>query len=85
MKKIEAYSEKISMNGITYGITESSNENVMGPTFGIYSFVDKDRSESAKVENIFFTRDEALKYCEWLAQNEVYPITLVEVLKDMHS
>ena len=46
--------------------------------------VSKTDSDKASTEGIFFTRDEAAKCCEFLAENEVYPVSLGDILHNIY-
>ena len=46
--------------------------------------VSKTDSDKASTEGIFFTRDEAAKCCEFLAENEVYPVSLEDILHNIY-
>ena len=68
-------------HGILFYVTERS----LSPRYGIYAVMESDTEDKNSAEGIFFTKEEAVQCCEWLAENEVYPITLTEVLADLHQ
>lgn len=72
-----------SANGINYYVTHSSDESSFRP-FGILAAMAEDNTDSMIAEGLFFTEAEALAYCKWLAENEVYPISLCEVLANIY-
>ncbi len=53
--------------------------------FGVAVALKSNPEESACVRNLFFTRDEAEKCCLWLAENDVEPIILCEVLSNFYQ
>lgn len=61
-------------------VDESSDE----PRFGIKASVKDDEDDTEITERRFFTEGEAERCCKWLAENDVYPITLNEVLHDLY-
>lgn len=71
-----------SAEGIDYYVT---CKNIESPRpFGIFAISQDDTEDNGTVENLFFTREEACMCCIWLADNEVYPITLCEVLDNFY-
>ena len=83
MNKIKQSTEPISSNSILYYITQ--DECCSSPNYGIYAVSKKDSLEQISIRNRFFTEEEAIKCCMWLAENDVYPITIPEVLEDLFS
>ena len=71
-----------SGNGISFYVI-SDNMDALRP-FGIMAEMDNDKSDAEIVENIFFTPEEAAACCKWLAENEVYPVTLCDVLGNFY-
>ena len=53
--------------------------------FGVAVSLKLNSEDSACVKNLFFTRGEAEKCCFWLAQNDVEPIILHEVLSNFYQ
>ena len=71
-----------SVAGIEYFVFQDKFENPR--PFGILAVLQTDNEESCAAENLFFTREEAKRCCMWLADNQVYPITLCEVLDNFY-
>ena len=71
-----------SANGVKYCVT-TEPLNPERP-YGIYTFMEDDQTDDGSAENIFFTKEEATACCNWLADNEVFPVTLSEVLSDLY-
>lgn len=65
-------------NDVTYCIIQS--ECKTGRTFGIMAEASDGLSDFVAVKNLFFTADEAESYCRFLAENNVLPYALSEVL-----
>lgn len=72
-----------SANGIDYFVINKQSANPR--TFGILAVMQNDDKDTGCTENIFFTKEEAQKCCMWLADNQVYPITLSEVLENFYK
>ena len=72
----------VSADGINFYII-SSDATVPHP-FGIAATMDTDPTDSAVIENMFFTHEEAEKCCLWLADNSVFPVTLCDVLSNLY-
>lgn len=72
-----------SSQGITYHIIFSQDTEVPR-RFGITAIMDTDADDCASVENIFFTEAEATAYCRWLAENDVFPVSLCDVLANIY-
>jgi len=53
--------------------------------YGILATVKDTPDDSEPAENLFFTEAEATACCKWLAENNVFPITLCEVLSDLYT
>ena len=68
-------------NGVTYYVIQ--NENGLGRSYGIMAEAIDDKTDFATVKNLFFTADEALSYCRFLADNDVFPYTLSDVLENI--
>ena len=64
---------------IEYDVTENEKENL--PTYGIKVTYNDVMYE--KMDNVFFTREEALNRCEWLVENEVAPEIFRDVMADI--
>ncbi len=81
----ESFDKKLvlSAHGINY-YTVCSNISENNRAYGIFAEVTDDKSDFGVVENLFFTQAEATEYCKWLAENEVYPITLCEILGNIY-
>ena len=65
--------------GISYSVILAKDENADRP-FGIYAVMDGDEDDFSIAENLFFTEAEAIECCKWLACNNVYPVTLKDVM-----
>ncbi len=52
--------------------------------YGIKAFSKTDAEDFATAENLFFTQEEAYEYCRWLAENDVYPVSLCDVLANIY-
>lgn len=72
-----------TFNNINYYVQESEN-NPGGRKFGILAISTVDSEDREFAENLFFTHAEAEACCKWLAKNEVYPVTLCEVLENVY-
>ena len=68
------------INYFTIRSTKSTNNRF----YGIMAESLEDKTDFGIVENLFFTQAEATEYCKWLADNEVYPITLCDVLGNIY-
>ncbi len=83
MYKVDRENPVISQNGISYYVAK--REYCDGERcFGIFATFGKDCSEHELKEDLFFTLSEAEACCKWLAKNEVYPITISEVLENVY-
>ncbi len=73
----------ISMHGINYYVfcTKDSDAD---RRYGIFAESSEDSADFQSASNLFFTREEAEEYCKWFAENEVYPITLRDVLANIY-
>ena len=65
--------------GISYSVICSKDDAAERP-YGILAVMDNDENDFGVAENLFFTEGEAIECCKWLAQNNVYPITLKDVM-----
>lgn len=54
-----------------------------GIRYGIHAETVNEKTDYSSVENIFFTEDEALLRCKWLCENYVYPVALLDTLRNM--
>ena len=72
----------VSENGINFYVITADSDNLR--PFGIMAEMDNDKSDIETVENIFFTKEEAQACCKWLAENEVFPVTLCDVLGNFY-
>ena len=72
----------ISMHGINYYVIYNKNSE-SNRYYGILAESSDDSTDFQTAENLFFTHTEAEEYCRWFAENEVYPITLCEVLANI--
>lgn len=52
--------------------------------FGVSASVIGDKTDVEAANRLFFTEKEAEACCRWLAKNDVYPVTLNEVLHDLY-
>lgn len=52
--------------------------------YGIMASMETDKEDSGVAENLFFTKEEAVKCCLWLAENQVFPVTLCEVMENFY-
>ncbi|MBE7032525.1 MAG: hypothetical protein E7401_06145 [Ruminococcaceae bacterium] len=68
-------------NGVAYYVIQS--ENCLDRSYGIMAEAVDDRADFATVKNLFFTAEEALSYCRFLAANDVFPYTLSDVLENI--
>lgn len=64
---------------IEYSVTENLSEDL--PAYGIK--VTSDNTDVEKLDNIFFTKDEALERCRWLAEKEVAPELFRDIMADI--
>ncbi len=71
-----------SGNGISFYVITGSADSLR--PFGIMAEMDNDKSDAEIVENIFFTSEEAAACCKWLSENEVFPVTLCDVLGNFY-
>lgn len=71
----------ISNEDVNYYVICTDDEG--GIRYGIYSEVEKDKTDFSSVENVFFTEDEAFMRCKWLCKNNVYPVALLDTLRNM--
>ncbi len=71
-----------SNKGINYYIIKNDTSE-SNRIYGIYAEMENDKSDCMSAENLFFTEAEAEEYCKMLAANEVYPITLCDVLSNI--
>ena len=83
MNKLNNKTLPISSDDILYHVTQ--DENCSPPNFGIYAVSKNDSLDQASINNRFFTENEAVMCCKWLAENNVYPVTIAEVLEDLFS
>ncbi len=70
-----------SENGVNFYVLSS---NQAERCFGIAACLENDNDDSCSLENLFFTEEEATKCCQWLAENDVFPITLTDVINDLY-
>ena len=66
-------------SGISYSVVYSKDESIPRP-FGILAVMDNDKDDFGVAENLFFTENEAIECCKWLARNSVYPVTLKDIM-----
>lgn len=71
-----------SSNGVKYCVTAGAPDAER--PFGVYAVLEDDLSDAGCAENIFFTKEEAIACCKWLAENNVFPVTLSEVISDLY-
>ncbi len=71
-----------SVEGIDYFVIREESENPR--PFGIFAASTNDPEDIGVSQHLFFTREEACKCCLWLADNQVYPITLCDVLDNFY-
>ena len=70
--------------GISYSVICSKDEDAERP-FGILAIMDSDEEDFSVAENLFFTEAEAIECCKWLARNNVYPVTLKDVMANFFT
>lgn len=72
----------ITINCDEYTIKYDITENILEgqPFYGITVTCDE---KTAEINNMYFTREEAILRCKWLAQNEVFPENLHDVMSDI--
>lgn len=63
----------------------SSRTPAYGRSYGILAVSQDDKTLCEEVENLFLTEKEAQACCNWLSENEVYPLTICEVLHNVYS
>ncbi len=73
---------KHSAYGINYYVTKNSD---LERPYGITAELESDSTDQMGTDGLFFTSEEAGACCKWLAENEVYPITLCEVLENLYT
>ena len=73
----------LTAHQINYFIVRS-NKSTNNRFYGIMAEAINDETDFGIAENLFFTQAEATEYCKWLADNEVYPITLCDVLGNIY-
>lgn len=83
MNKVTEADLVVSKHGISYYIISKENAR-NNRIYGIMAVMDDDKDDFKAIENLFFTRAEASEYCKWFAENEVYPISLDEVLGNIY-
>lgn len=71
-----------SKNGVNYYIICNTSE--CNRPFGILAVTESDKSDTDFAEQLFFTKEEAVQCCLWLAENGVDPVTLCEVLENIY-
>lgn len=71
----------ISGSGISYYVIYDVEND--GAGYGIYAEADNDTTDSKCVRKIFFTEEEAVLRCKWLCENQVYPVALIDTLKNI--
>jgi hypothetical protein len=84
MYKTEDSKATVSKYGICYNVIQSKASED-GRSYGICAFLENDKSDCSKVENLFFTYQEAEQYCKWFAENEVYPVSLYDILANIYN
>lgn len=72
-----------SCSGINYYVIFESG-SLSGRAYGIMAESIDDTTDFQSAENLFFTIEEARHYCKWFSENEVYPVTLREVLANIY-
>ena len=72
----------VCANGTRFSIIHTEPSDI-GRCFGIAAVSETDPNESARVNNLFFTSEEAEAYCKLFAEHGVCPITLSEVLENI--
>lgn len=75
--------EQISSNEETvyFVIAKSDAPEVR---YGIFAQTKADLTDADAVEDLFFTQEEAKRVCVWLAENDVYPCVLKDVIADRY-
>lgn len=64
---------------VEYLVSENVKENQ--PTYGILA--KSNYGKEARLDNIFFTPEEALQRCQWLVENEVLPEIFRDVMENI--
>ena len=65
---------------VDYDVTENFSGSL--PPYGIkVTYAEGQKSE--KIDNVFFTREEADKRCSWLAENKVFPESFKDIMADI--
>ena len=72
----------VSAQGTNYYVVCGKDQT--DRSFGILATYDSDNSDETTAENLFFTKEEAYSCCRWLAENNVEPLTLCEVLDNFY-
>ena len=75
--------EYTSSCGTNFQVVYSQSKNIPR-WYGIKATSTTDPEDFATAENLFFTETEACEYCRWLAENDVYPISLCDVLANIY-
>lgn len=63
---------------VEYNITEKNLADL--PMFGIAV---KCGNKQKEINNVFFTKEEAKARCKWLAENQVFPENLWDIMSDI--
>ena len=72
-----------STGGTNFQVVYNKNSNSF-KHYGISATMREDPQDCSIIENLFFTDAEAEAYCRWLAENDVYPVTLCDVLANVY-
>jgi hypothetical protein len=83
METIITDKEYTSSGGTCFQVL-CSGESDVPRCYGIKATSTTDAEDFATAENLFFTQSEATEYCRWLAENDVYPISLCDVLANIY-
>lgn len=83
MNKITDADLVVSKQGISYFIIHNESATC-SRSYGILAKMSDDEADFEMAENLFFTRAEAEAYCKYFADNEVYPVSLCEVLGNIY-
>ena len=75
--------EYTSSCGTSFQVIYSRDINIPR-CYGIKAASTEDPEDFTTVENLFFTQAEANEYCRWLSENDVYPISLCDVLANIY-
>lgn len=64
---------------VEYLVTENISDKL--PTFGI--MVTRNKETYDRLDNVFFTKEEAHERCRWLVENDVLPELFRDMMEDI--